>query len=99
MPWEKSFEQSDVIERAKEAFWEKGYAATSISDVTAATGIERGSLYNTFDGKHDLFVRAQLKYRGERRAGKLRMLETVNDRREAIAMFFSFPRKSHTERS
>jgi len=88
MPWEKSFEESDVIEQAMKVFWEKGYAATSISDITDATGIKRGSLYNAFDGKHDLFVRALLKYGGDRRTSKLRMLETVEDPREAITMFF-----------
>ncbi|QDT31936.1 TetR/AcrR family transcriptional regulator [Thalassoglobus polymorphus] len=88
MPWEKSFEESDVIEQAMNVFWEKGYAATSISDITNATGIKRGSLYNAFDGKHDLFVRALLKYCDELRTSKLRKLETVADPREAIRMFF-----------
>jgi len=88
MPWEKSFEESDVIEQAMEVFWKKGYAATSISDITNATGIKRGSLYNAFDGKHDLFVRGLLKYGDDRRTSKLRMLETVDDPREAVAMFF-----------
>lgn len=88
MPWEKSFEESEVIEQAMEVFWEKGYAATSISDITEATGIKRGSLYNAFDGKHDLFVRALLKYGSDRRTSKLRMLETIDDPREAITMFF-----------
>ncbi|WP_166831747.1 TetR/AcrR family transcriptional regulator [Thalassoroseus pseudoceratinae] len=88
MPWEKSFDESEVIEQAMEVFWEKGYAATSISDITEATGIKRGSLYNAFDGKHDLFVRALLKYGYDRRTSKLQMLETVDDPREAIAMFF-----------
>ena len=59
-----------------------------ISDITDATGIKRGSLYNAFDGKHDLFVRALLKYGCDRRTSKLRILETVDDPREAITMFF-----------
>ncbi|QDT10796.1 TetR/AcrR family transcriptional regulator [Planctomycetes bacterium K23_9] len=88
MPWEKSFDESDVIERTMEVFWLKGYSATSISDITEATGIKRGSLYNAFGGKRDLFVRSLLKYGGERRTKKLRMLETVDDPREAITMFF-----------
>ncbi|MCR9117583.1 MAG: TetR/AcrR family transcriptional regulator [bacterium] len=89
MPWEKSFEESEVIEQAMEVFWEKGYAATSISDITEATGIKRGSLYNAFDGKRDLFVRALLKYGDDRRTSKLQLLETVDDPREAISMFFN----------
>lgn len=88
MPWEKTFEEADVVEQAMQVFWEKGYAATSISDITDATGIKRGSLYNAFGGKHDLFVQALQKYGGERRTNNLRMLESVEDPREAITMFF-----------
>ncbi len=88
MPWEKSFDESEVVERAMKVFWQKGYAATSISDITNATGIQRGSLYNAFDGKHDLFVRGLLKYGDDRRAVKLQMLAAVDDPREAITMFF-----------
>lgn len=88
MPWEKTFDESDVIEKAMNVFWKKGYAATSITDITDATGIKRGSLYNAFDGKHDLFVRALLKYGNDRRTSRLRALEAVEDPREAIAMFF-----------
>lgn len=88
MPWEKTFEESDVIEQTMALFWEKGYAATSISDITAATGIKRGSLYNAFNGKEDLFLQALLKYDNERRRKVLRQLESLDDPREAIYRFF-----------
>ena len=90
MPWEKTFDESDVIEQAMEVFWEKGYAATSISDITEATGIKRGSLYNAFEGKRELFLRSLLTYGAEQRTRQLRQLETVDDPRQAIAMFFDF---------
>ncbi len=88
MPWEKSFDESDVIEQAMQVFWEKGYAATSISDITEATGIKRGSLYNAFDGKDDLFMRGLLKYDIEQRRKLLCELDTIDDPREAISKFF-----------
>ncbi len=90
MPWEKSFEESDVVEQAMQVFWEKGYAATSISDITEATGIKRGSLYNAFDGKDDLFLRSLLKYDTEKRKELLRRMEDIEDPREAIAAFFDY---------
>ena len=40
------------------AFWEKGYEATSMSDLTEATGLHKASLYQTFGDKHQLFVSA-----------------------------------------
>lgn len=87
MPWEKTFEESDVIDQAMQVFWEKGYAATSISDILEATGIKRGSLYNAFEGKHDLFLQSILKYENQRWQNLLRQLETVEDPREAILIF------------
>lgn len=90
MPWEKSFEESEVIDQVMEVFWEKGYAATSISDLTKATGIKRGSLYNAFDGKADLFMRSLVKYDQEQRQEKVRQFGKVADPRKAIGMFFDY---------
>ncbi|MBK6426479.1 MAG: helix-turn-helix transcriptional regulator [Blastocatellia bacterium] len=54
----KSFELDDVLDRAIEAFWCKGYEATSIQDLVDEMGINRGSLYATFGDKHALFLAA-----------------------------------------
>ena len=40
------------------AFWEKGYEATSLTDLCACTGLHKGSLYQAFGDKHQLFMRA-----------------------------------------
>ncbi len=80
MPWEKSFDENAVIEQIMEVFWEKGYEATSISDITEATGLKRGSLYNAFgDGKQELFLRSLLKYDREQRAAIIKQLEAIED--------------------
>ena len=88
MPWEKSFDPAEAIERAMQVFWAKGYAETSISDLTAATGIQRGSLYNAFAGKRQLFVKALLKYDLEHRRAKMARLEAELEPRAAIRAFF-----------
>ncbi len=41
-----------------EAFWRKGYEATSLSDLCECTGLHKGSIYQTFGSKHELFMRA-----------------------------------------
>jgi len=54
----RSFDESAVVRAARETFWTKGYAATSLDDLMAATGLGKGSLYNAFGGKEELFHRA-----------------------------------------
>lgn len=43
-----------IIEKTAVLFNEKGYASTSMADVTAATGIQRGGIYNHFASKEEL---------------------------------------------
>ncbi|TQN27780.1 TetR family transcriptional regulator [Haloactinospora alba] len=54
----KEFDPQRVLESAMGVFWRKGYEGTSAQDLCDATGLGRSSLYNAFDGKHDLFLRA-----------------------------------------
>jgi TetR/AcrR family transcriptional repressor of nem operon len=61
----KSFDEATVLDRAMELFWQRGYEATSISDLEAHLGLGRQSLYNTFGDKHDLFLKALERYAGE----------------------------------
>lgn len=54
----RTFDEDDVIAAAREEFWNRGYAATSVDDLTAATGLGKGSLYGAFGDKHSLYLRA-----------------------------------------
>lgn len=59
----REFDESEALEQALAAFWRRGYAACSISDLVEATGLQRQSLYNTFGDKGALFLRALQLYR------------------------------------
>lgn len=58
MPRPRKFDEPEVIAAAREQFWTRGYGATSVDDLAAATGLGRGSLYGAFGDKHGLFMRA-----------------------------------------
>jgi TetR/AcrR family transcriptional repressor of nem operon len=45
-----------------DAFWAKGYEATSMSDLCCCTGLHKGSLYQAFGDKHSLFMSALKHY-------------------------------------
>jgi TetR/AcrR family transcriptional repressor of nem operon len=59
----RTFDEQDVVERAMELFWTRGYEATSVADLTSALGVHPGTLYRTFGDKHALFLRALAHYR------------------------------------
>ena len=63
MPRTKQFDEAAVLTKAMHLFWEKGYHATSVSDLVQALGINRASLYDTFGDKQQLFERAFTEYR------------------------------------
>lgn len=58
----RTFDEAAIVERAGRTFWAKGYAATSITDLEAATGLAKGSLYKAFKDKHTLFQLALQRY-------------------------------------
>ena len=60
MPRPRTFDEADVVDRARRAFAESGFAGTSLDTLLDATGLARQSLYNAFGGKKELFMRAFL---------------------------------------
>lgn len=50
----KSYDRAEVLDRAVRVFWDKGYEGAHLSDLVAATGLNRFSLYNEFGGKAGL---------------------------------------------
>ncbi len=53
------YQDKELILKAQEIFWEKGFNATSLSELSKATGAGAGSLYNTFKGgKKELFKKS-----------------------------------------
>ncbi|MEM9077638.1 MAG: TetR/AcrR family transcriptional regulator [Bacteroidota bacterium] len=63
MPRTKQFDEKEVLNKAVELFWEKGFHATSMQDLVCHLGINRASLYDTFGGKEELFKKAFQEYR------------------------------------
>jgi AcrR family transcriptional regulator len=58
----RSFDERTVVDATMRQFRTAGYAATSLDDISAATGLGRGSLYATFGGKHALFMKSLAEY-------------------------------------
>ncbi len=100
MPWEKSYNSAEVIDRAKHSFWRTGYEATSISQLLSATGLNRGSLYAEFGDKRGLFLAALKAYDANQRRAFLGDLAANAAPLDAIATAFAAaaeaPKDGHT---
>ncbi len=63
----QAFNTEEALHGALSVFWRKGYEATSLADLLAATRLSKSSLYATFGDKRSLFLAAFDAYRQARR--------------------------------
>ena len=85
----KAFNEEDVLDKAVEVFWAKGYEATSMQDLVDAMGIQRGSLYATFGCKQQLFLLSLERYGKVVVSILLDILESKPSAVESIELFFA----------
>ena len=62
MPRPRQFDEVRVLSSVQAAFWDNGYAGTSLEDLLAASGLGKGSLYGAFGDKRSLFLRVLREY-------------------------------------
>ena len=58
----RTFEIDEALDAAIDAFWDRGYEATSMSDLMQAMGLQKGSIYKVWEDKHTLFLAALRRY-------------------------------------
>jgi AcrR family transcriptional regulator len=64
----RQYDPERALAKAAEVFWKHGYAATSLDDLAAATGMNRPSLYAAFGDKRDLYLKTLTRYQQQSRA-------------------------------
>ena len=88
MPKFKLFDEKEVLEKAMNLFWKKGYYATSIQDLVSYLGINRASLYDTYGGKKSLFEKTFLHYTTASRDAQKKFLDSHDDIRIGLKKLF-----------
>jgi AcrR family transcriptional regulator len=58
----RAFDPEAALDAALEVFWRQGYEGTSLTDLTAAMGVNKPSLYASFGNKEELFAAALDRY-------------------------------------
>jgi AcrR family transcriptional regulator len=80
----RSFDPDEVLDLARDVFWQKGFQGTSLDDVTAATGLAKPSLYAAFGDKNALFLKVLDRYHQRIVANAERILGEGPSARDAI---------------
>lgn len=89
----RQFDESQALDKALAVFWKKGYLNTTMQDLAAATGVQRGSLYHAYGDKDTLFLKVFDVYR-ERYVGRMREALDQPDLYKALHSFFGVAIKS-----
>ena len=64
----RAYQPEVALGKALELFRSSGFAATSLDDLSAATGMNRPSLYGAFGDKRELYIKSYRRYREDARA-------------------------------
>src|SRR5271154_2740530 len=89
MPRPREFDETVALEAAMECFWQRGYEAPSLRDLTASMGLTAPSLYNAFGDKEELFARALERYLDRTTRDRLHRLPGSLAPQETLHRFFS----------
>jgi AcrR family transcriptional regulator len=84
----RSFDSAVALDSAAELFWSKGFADTTLDDLSAAMGMGRPSIYNAFGDKEALFVHALERFRDTTGSSPLRAMDTEDSVGDALDAFF-----------
>jgi len=84
----KDFDEDEVLKKAMNLFWHKGYNGTSMQDLVDGLGISRSSMYDTFGDKHTLFIRSLENYKQMATAELKAVVDNAPTAKAAIRRMF-----------
>ncbi|MFD1957555.1 TetR/AcrR family transcriptional regulator [Paenibacillus thailandensis] len=85
----REFDKEEALHAAIRVFWEKGFEAASLNDLTSAMGIQRPSLYLAFGDKEQLFEHALRKYTQWHASNVRSKLNSKSSVRDAFYSYFT----------
>jgi AcrR family transcriptional regulator len=85
----RAYEPDVALGKALDLFRKDGFAATSLDDLSAATGMNRPSLYGAFGDKRELYIKSYARYRADAREAMLEIFRDEMPIRERLARIFA----------
>ena len=58
----RKYDEDQALSGAMLLFWERGFSATSLDDLSKAMGMNRPSIYNAFGDKEAIYAKALARF-------------------------------------
>src|ERR1700742_1835189 len=84
----RAYEPDVALAKALDLFRRDGFAATSLDDLSAATGMNRPSLYGAFGDKRELYIKSYQRYRDDARAAMIDIFRNEQPLRERLKRIY-----------
>jgi AcrR family transcriptional regulator len=85
----RAYQPEVALAKALDLFRKDGFAATSLDDLSAATGMNRPSLYGAFGDKRELYIKSYARYRADARAAMADIFRTELPIKKRLARVFA----------
>jgi TetR/AcrR family transcriptional regulator, copper-responsive repressor len=85
----RAYQPEIALGKALDLFRRDGFAATSLDDLSAATGMNRPSLYGAFGDKRELYIKSYQRYRADARAGMIGIFRDQLPIRERLERIYA----------
>jgi AcrR family transcriptional regulator len=85
----RAYQPEVALGKALDLFRKGGFAATSLDDLSAATGMNRPSLYGAFGDKRELYIKAYQRYRADAAAAMIDIFKDQQPIRERLQRIFA----------
>jgi TetR/AcrR family transcriptional regulator, copper-responsive repressor len=85
----RAYQPEIALGKALDLFRKDGFAATSLDDLSAATGMNRPSLYSAFGDKRELYIKSYARYRAEARAAMIDIFRDELPIRERLQRIYA----------
>ncbi|MCK1367479.1 TetR/AcrR family transcriptional regulator [Bradyrhizobium sp. 62] len=85
----RAYEPDVALGKALDLFRTQGFAATSLDDLSEATGMNRPSLYGAFGDKRELYIKSYQRYREEARAAMVEIFRQEMPVRRRLERIFA----------
>src|SRR5437764_14712780 len=85
----RAYQPEIALGKALDLFRKGGFAATSLDDLSAATGMNRPSLYGAFGDKRELYIKAYRRYRDEARTAAAEIFRSEGPVRQQLERIYA----------